>query len=340
MTPCPEILRCPRSFEPLQPMGTGIPTDQLAEIYYLSNKSQTFAYPVVNDIVMLLKESAVSLGGMKAAMSATESDEKSMVRNFYDAVGWKANAAGDYTDASIYEDLRPVSAGYIRQCHQRVGRHLPLAGKFLLDAASGAVQFKELVDYSKNFRYRVCVDFSLSALQEAQKKLGTNGIYVLCDITNLPFQDSFADAFVSLNTIYHIPQEQQAKAIWELYRTLKPSGKGVLVYDWFKHSVWMNIFLLPFRAFSFLKNRISGTKGAGGRLYFFAHPLSWFRQNLPPFQLLVWRSVSVPFLRFYIHDWLFGQAILRKIYAYEEKHPDRCGRLGEYPMMIFEKASS
>ena len=310
------------------------------EVQYLSNTSQTFAYPVINNIVMLLKECAISLGEVKANTLPLPNEEKEMVRDFYDTVGWKTNAAGDYTDASIYEDLRPVSADYIRQCHQRVMKHLPTTGRFLLDAASGAIQFRELIEYSEHFQYRVCLDFSLSALQEAQKKLGEKGIYVLCDITNLPFQDGFADAFISLNTIYHIPKEQQAKAVLELYRTLKASGKGVLVYDWFKHSLWMNIALLPFRAFVFLKNRISGTKGAGGRLYFFAHPLSWFRQNLPPFQLFVWRSVSVPFLKYYIHDGLFGKAILRKIYAYEEKHPDRCGRLGEYPMMIFEKPSS
>jgi ubiquinone/menaquinone biosynthesis C-methylase UbiE/uncharacterized protein YbaR (Trm112 family) len=337
MTPCPEILRCPRSFEPLQLMAPGSADNEPAEISYLSNRSQTFAYPVVNDIVMLLKESAISIGEAKTALLTTTDEEKQMVRNFYDTVGWKANAAGDYTDASIYEDLRPVSAAYIRQCHQRVSRHLPTSGKFLLDAASGAIQFAELLEYSQNFQYRVCADFSLSALQEAQKKLGSKGIYVLCDITNLPFQDGFADAFISLNTIYHIPQEQQAKAVWELHRTLKPHGKGILVYDWFKHSLWMNMALLPFRAFVFLKNRISGTKGAGGRLYFFAHPLSWFQENLPAFQLFVWRSVSVPFLKYYIHDWLFGSAILQRIYAYEEKHPVRCGRLGEYPMMIFEK---
>lgn len=337
MTPCPEILRCPRSFEPLQPMLSAESDTQSADIYYLSNSSKTYAYPVINDIVMLLKENAISLGEAETLLPITSNEDKQRVRDFYDNVGWKANAEGDYTDASIYEDLRPVSAVYIRKCHQRVGRHLPSSGKFLLDAASGAIQFKELADYSQNFQYRVCVDFSLSALQEAQKKLGARGIYVLCDITNLPFQDDFADAFISLNTIYHIPREQQAKAVLELYRTLVPSGKGVLVYDWFKHSLWMNIALLPFRAFVYLKNRISGTKGAGGRLYFFAHPLSWFIQNLPPFKLMVWRSVSVPFLKYYIHPWLLGTAILRKIYAYEEKHPDRCGRLGEYPMMIFEK---
>lgn len=340
MTDWLEILRCPCTFEPLrvpeEEILPKLPLPPCALI--LCNASNSFAYPVIDGIPMLMKENAIPLSDLNTGITK-EDEDKRMVQKFYNLTGWQTNTEGEYTDAAIYEDLRPVSAEYTLRCHRRVMEHLPSNGKFLLDAASGAIQFNELLSYSENFTFRVCVDFSLTALQEARKKLGSKGIYVLCDITNLPFRDGFADAFISLNTIYHIPETQQVKAVWELHRTLQNSGRGVLVYDWFKHSLWMNIALLPFRAFVFLRNKISGTKGAGGRLYFFAHTLSYFRKHLPEFKLFVWRSVSVPFLRYYIHTSLFGKAILRRIYRYEDKNPERCGTLGEYPMLVFKKGN-
>jgi len=125
---------------------------------------------------------------------------------------------------------------------------------------------------------------------------------------------------------------------------LAARGKGVVVYDWFKHSPWMNFWMLPFRGFVYIKNRVMdgigklfGTKGAERRLYFYAHTPEYFKQHLPPFQLKVWRSLSVHFMRYYIHSWLFGKQILNWVYQKEEKEPEVCGLKGEYPMLVFEK---
>jgi hypothetical protein len=82
---------------------------------------------------------------------------KQQVREFYDQVGWQ-KAAGDLYQNARYEDLRPVSAEYIRRCHLRVGRHLAQNGRFLLDAGSGPVQYAEYLTYSQGYRYRVCTD--------------------------------------------------------------------------------------------------------------------------------------------------------------------------------------
>ena len=53
-----------------------------------------------------------------------------------------------------------------------------LVGRFLLDAGSGPVQYDEYLTYSQDYRYRVCMDLSVVALQEARKRLGEKGIYV------------------------------------------------------------------------------------------------------------------------------------------------------------------
>jgi ubiquinone/menaquinone biosynthesis C-methylase UbiE len=302
-----------------------------------------YIFPIIRDIVLLLKDLAV-VDSKEKLIQDTINADKQLVKNFYDQKGWFTDEAGNYEDAVIYEDLRDVSREYLKNCHDRVSRFLNPSGTYMLDAASGALQFPDYLQYSANYKYRVCVDFSFQALSEAKRKLGDKGICVLCDMTNMPFRDGVMDGFVSLNTVYHIPKDEQVTAIRELYRVLAPNGKGVVVYDWFKHSPWMNFWMLPFRGFVFIKNRVMdgigrlfGTKGAERRLYFYAHHPEYFRKNLPPYQLKVWRSLSVHFMRYYIHSWLFGKQILKWVYNKEERNPEECGLKGEYPMLVFEK---
>ena len=308
--------------------------------------SNTYIYPVINDIIILLKDLALA-PSLDTVVTGLMDKDKHWVKDFYDQEGWLTDKTGFYTDAIIYEDLRDVSKEYIRKCHQRVSRYLVPSGKYFLDAASGAIQYPEYLEYSARYDYRICVDFSFQALMEARKKLGSKGICILCDIVNLPFRDDSIDCFASLHTIYHIPKTQQVKAVQELYRSLRAGGKGVMVYDWYKHSRWMNLYLLPFRGFVFVKNRLMEVtqimfrgKSTKGRLYFYAHTLRYFRKHLPPFQLKVWRSVSVPFMHYYIHPRLFGKQLLEWFYRQEEKAPERCGINGEYPLMVFEKEAA
>ncbi len=302
-----------------------------------------YVYPIINTIIILLNDLAI-IDNRDNIIKELISADKQKVKRFYDEKGWSANEQGNYTDAVIYEDLRDVSKDYLKKCHARVARHLRPSGKYMLDAASGALQYPEYLQYSANYTYRVCLDFSFSALSEASKKLRDKGICILGDMTNMPFKDGVMDGFVSLNTVYHIPKDEQVTAVRELYRVLARHGKGVVVYDWFKHSSWMNIWMLPFRGAVFLKNRlldgvskVAGTKGAERRLYFYAHKPGHFQANLPPYELKVWRSLSVHFMRYYIHSWLFGKEILKWVYEKEEKEPELCGLKGEYPMLVFEK---
>ncbi|WP_276359329.1 class I SAM-dependent methyltransferase [Daejeonella sp. H1SJ63] len=355
------ILKCPISGQDLEVLGS----DEIMEINRDADRGQlwqvngqlrdkgietglitlnrTYIYPVINGIVILLKDLALTRS-VDFINELPVDKNKQLVQDFYNQKGWFTDEEGNYEDAVIYEDLRDVSKEYLKKCHNRVARYLNPNGLYMLDAASGALQFDDYLQYSAGYKYRVCVDFSFQALSEARKKLGDRGIYILADMCNMPFKDKVMDGFVSLNTIYHIPKEQQVLAIRELYRLLANKGKGVVVYDWYKHSQWMNFFLLPFRAFVFLKNRIlslsakiSGGEAPKKRLYFYAHTYKFFSEQLPPFKLAVWRSLSVPFMRYYIHSGLFGKQILNWVYNKEEKEPGLCGRKGEYPMFIFEK---
>src|SRR5512136_1277224 len=136
----------------------------------------------------------------------TDAEIKQQVREFYNQVGWQEQSDGFYQNAS-YEDLRPVSQEYIHKCHLRVLRHLKPNGRFLLDAGSGPIQYPEYLEYSLGYQYRVCVDISMVALQEARKRIGDHGLYVLADVANLPFIPDAFDGIISLHTIHHLPKE-------------------------------------------------------------------------------------------------------------------------------------
>jgi len=85
------------------------------------------------------------------------------VAKFYDTIGWESE--GDITqDARRFEDLREYAGEYVRKCRWRVLRHIPDTGENLLDMASGPIQYKEYLQYSKNFHKRYCVDLSSKAL--------------------------------------------------------------------------------------------------------------------------------------------------------------------------------
>ncbi|MGC4233797.1 MAG: class I SAM-dependent methyltransferase [Niabella sp.] len=311
----------------------------------LKSVDAPFFYPIINDIVILLPNLALVDASIKIENFELNNDKK-LVQDFYNNEGWHSNSKGDYEDANIFEDLRPFAQDYIKKCHNRVSRYLPPSGKYIMDAASGALQYPDYLQYSEGYTYRICVDLSFQGLMECKRKLGDKAICLLCDMTNLPVKDNSIDSFVSLNTIYHIPKDEQITAITELYRVLQPKGKGVVVYDWYKHSPWMNISLLPFRGIEFIRHRLrnlrakaAGKGKASKKLYFYAHPYEYFKKNLPiSFDLACWRSISVPFMKVYMHSWLFGKQLLNIIYKKEEKQPELTGLKGEYPMFIFNKA--
>ncbi len=198
-------------------------------------------------------------------MTAPETSVKQRVRQFYDRVGWQTVAGGMYQNAR-YEDLRPVSRWYIRQCHLRVGRFLKPSGRFLLDAGSGPVQYVEYISYSAGYQRRVCVDISIVALQEARQRIGDHGLFVVADVANLPFQKGPFDGIVSLHTLHHLPVDEQPKAYMELYRVLKPGSSAVVVNGWtdsplMRRAGWL---MHGMERFGALMNRLRGRKRATG----------------------------------------------------------------------------
>jgi ubiquinone/menaquinone biosynthesis C-methylase UbiE len=310
----------------------------------------SLAYPIVEGIAIFLPDRGLIMEDeARDRINLNENQLKENVQNFYDELGWQQEEE-NYVDALLFEDLRAVSQDYIHQCHLRVNRHIKDGGKYILDAASGPIQYPEYLTYSENFEYRICVDISFRALQEAKRKLGDRGIYILADITKLPIKNNSLDSAVSLHTIYHVPENEQSKAIAELYRVIKSDSAAIIIYDWGKHSLAMNVTDLPYKVISkfrriyqdvLTRSKRKSTDNSQPTLYYYPHGYKWVIQQANQLNMnidiLSWRSVSVFFMRSYIHQWLWGKQILKLIYFLEEKLPKLTGILGRYPMVIIKK---
>jgi ubiquinone/menaquinone biosynthesis C-methylase UbiE len=297
----------------------------------------------------LLSDLAIFVSNIDSA-KVPETDEEHIRlgnRAFYDEIGWESDG-NDFVDAKLYEDVRSVSSEYRRNCHKRINEHIAYGGKYLVDVASGPIQYPEYVEYSNNYEYRICVDFSLSALKQAKSKLGDKGIYVLGDITNMPFKDNSVDAAISLHTIYHVPKEEQVKAMNEVNRIIKPEKTGVIVYSWGQNSKLMNWFFFPkkvaryfkifaIRTLNLWKNTHIKEHTSRGLYFYSIHHKKLLPQLNFKYEIKSWRSVSSPFLRLYIHKFLFGKQLLKYLFRLENKYSNKMGLIGQYPLFILRK---
>jgi SAM-dependent methyltransferase len=288
---------------------------------------------------------------------------KQQVRAFYDSIGWSLEDEGLYQNAR-YEDLRPVSREYIQRCHLRPKRFLPQAGRYLLDAGSGPIQYPAYLGYSEGHTYRVCLDLSRRALVEARRRLADRGLYVVGDAARLPFAAECMDGVVSLHMVHHLPPEEHEVAFREMVRVLKPGMSGVVVYNWGRSSLisrgtrWIADRAFRTRRWGARVIRGRGDPPAADRAPGFpaaelphqatgtfthTHDYRWALQalgDLPGLEIRVWRTVGVQFLRAVIHPRLGGRWLLRLLYWLEERAPYFFGRHGMYPLIVLRKPLS
>jgi SAM-dependent methyltransferase len=191
------------------------------------------------------------------------------------------------------------------------------------------------------------------ALKEARKRIGDNGLYVVGDAAHLPFASGALDGAISLHTIHHVPLPEQERAFREFVRVLKPGGAAVAVYNWGRQS-FIGRFSKRMAGLAFtlrqavarLRGRDIPRPGASQpesrpqKTYVEKHDVRWARGklgDLPGFEIRVWRTFSVPFMKAVIHPSLGGKQWLRLLYFLEQLAPHFLGRHGTYPMLIFRR---
>lgn len=153
--------------------------------------------------------------------------EKAIVKEFYETFGWKKTLEGVYNETSLFHDQRKSSCFYIRLNLSILRHNFNRKGMFFLDAGCGAAPY---TIFAKNFNFHVCVDFTRTGLAEAKRKV-INGMFVIADLTYLPFKNSVFDGATAMHVLYHLPKDCQVKAINELARIIARKSKCLIVYS-------------------------------------------------------------------------------------------------------------
>jgi len=260
------------------------------------------------------------------------------VSEFYNTVGWETEDKIT-EDARRFEDLRENSKEYIGKCRLRVLRHIPENGENILDMASGPIQYKEYLEYSKNFKKRYCIDLSSGALEIARKKIGDHGVFLHGSFFDIPLEENFFDCTVSLHTIYHINKEKQEEAVRKLLYVTKTGKKVIIVYS------NPNTFLtsLPFRLIKKMRklNKSQNKKKQEEEmaLYFYRHSNEWWKRfgDIADVNIFPWRSFSSDVQKKLIPDNKLGKKMLAVLFNLEERFPVFFVKHFQYPMIVLSK---
>jgi len=104
---------------------------------------------------------------------------------------------------------------------------LPRHGQRLIEIGAG---FGRLADLYAGYRQVVLVDYARTQLEEAQRYLGQQNkfIYVVADIYQLPFVDSFFDTLTMVRVMHHLADVPTA--LREVQRILAPEGNALIEY--------------------------------------------------------------------------------------------------------------
>ena len=230
------------------------------------------------------------------------------IQKFYTTFGWKKND-NNFEDANLFEDLRLNSREYVSNCRKRLLRYIPKRGLNILDFASGPIQYKEYLAYSKNFKFRHCVDFSKDAIKIAKKKIGRKGKFYCNDFFKIKFKKNSFDCIISLHTIYHIKKAQQKSAIKKLLLISKKDTPIIIVYS------------NPNTILSKIKNLFTNKKNIKKNIYFFCHPISWWYQfkDDAKIEFYPWRSFSSDHQKIIFPDNLIGKFFFKILFSLEQK---------------------
>ena len=271
------------------------------------------------------------------------SNAEELVSKFYNTIGWETEE-GITEDSRRWEDLREHAKEYVSKCRRRVLRHLPVKGVNILDMASGPIQYKEYLEYSRNFQKRYCVDLSSEALENAKKKIGDHGVFLHGSFFDISLEENFFDCAISLHTLYHIDKDKQEEAVRKLIYVTKPGKPVIIVYSNPNNIISSLYSSLPLRA----RNRIKSFFKKSEKkkkpeedlsLYFYPHPIEWWNRfsDIAHVNILPWRSFTAGVQKMFIPNNIIGKKMFNILFRLEDRFPDFFTKHFTYPMIILTK---
>jgi SAM-dependent methyltransferase/uncharacterized protein YbaR (Trm112 family) len=270
--------------------------------------------------------------------------EKAVLHEFYEHFGWRRGQDGMYNSPATFGFRSPTLVRHRRESNAAQARWFTGGGRYFLDCASGAIPAEEYLGFSRGYAFHVCVDLTLSALRGAREKLGSRGLYVNADGTRLPFRDGVFDDILCSHTLYHMPRDEQARALGEFHRVLRPGRRLVVFYNVGRHSMIGRALAPWFWARDALKSfrgRVR-RRAEAPPIYSHHYDAAWFWSFVPPFSALelhVYRLLPNQVMQYLLPDIrlcnAIGDRVLRRLRALEERdaHLERA----QYVTAVFTK---
>ena len=260
------------------------------------------------------------------------------VSKFYNTVGWETEE-GITEDAKRWEDLREYAKEYVSKCRLRVLSHIPDKGENILDMGSGPIQYKEYLEYSRNYKKRYCVDLSQKALDDAKDKIGDHGVFLCGSFFDIYLEEDFFDCAISLHTIYHIDKNKQEEAVRKLIAVTKPGKPVIVVYS--NHHTLIGYAVLPLILLRRILLKITG-KRKEPDLYKFSHPIRWWNRfcYVADIKIVPARSFSSLHQKALIPNNKYGKKMFNILFYIEEQFPNFFAKHFQYTMIILNKKLS
>ena len=204
---------------------------------------------------------------MPAAARQQEITVEERTRQFYDNEGWVAGADGVSGEDAYFRNTARERAAYDEKCEGKARDLLSgFTGDLLIAGPGDFPNSHGLI--SEQFNTVHCVDISEQSLDICRARLGDKGRYQRGSLLDLPLADNSVDAVLCAHVLFHIDKDDQARAVSELIRAVKPGGRVVFIYT-NPHAPLMRIqrLLKFFRVHKLLK---------ADKLYNFSHPPGWW----------------------------------------------------------------
>lgn len=273
------------------------------------------------------------------------SSAEKLLSKFYNNEGWEEKE-GITEDAKRYEDLRKYAKQYVSKCRLKLLKYIPIKGEKILDLGSGPIQYPEYLKYSSNFKKRYCIDLSSKALDDAKKKLGDHGEYLLGSFFDIELEKNSFDCAITLHTIYHMDKDMQEEAVRKLISLIKPGKPLIIVYS--NPISLEQCILYPVRCLKNLSKFLvkiiyskffRNYKIINEKYYFRPHTLKWWRrfEDISNVKISPWRTFGVRFQKLLFPNNFIGSFMFDNLYKLEEKFPRVFNIIATYPMIILTK---
>lgn len=201
----------------------GIQIEQELEQAYIT-ENQTYFYPVIDDILLLKKDTAVTAKN-RTRNPLLRVTEKT-IQDFYTEYSLLSRTRNTTPVIPVLKD-KPLSNDQLGELKTL----LPKSGDVFMSAVTHDVDALHNLVFNTKFNQYLHIDFSLDRLEAIKPDIRKGTVLVLCENANLPFAENTVDALFSFDYINEYEKADQNLAYHELKRVLKEDGCSVVLYD-------------------------------------------------------------------------------------------------------------